>query len=118
MRRPKPPIALIVLLAGTLAGCSTPLFAGLTLSELGLVTSVFSTAATGKGLGEHAMDVATGRDCRVLEGLAREDRRVCEPEDSPALDDDWLGLADVPDDTTAPAQVMRSDLPPRDGRDG
>ncbi len=118
MRRPKLPVALIVLLAGALAGCSTPLFAGLTLGELGLVTSLFSTAATGKGLGEHAMDVATGRDCRVLEGLARDDRRLCEPEDSPALDDDWRGLADLADDTAAPEQAMRSDLPPRDGRDG
>ncbi len=118
MHRPKLPVALIFLLAGALGGCSTPLFAGLTLGEVGLVSSLFTTAATGKGLGEHAMDAATGRDCRILEGLAREDRRICERENSPAAEDDWQGLAGLAGDSSDATRIPRSDMPPRDGRGG
>lgn len=109
---------LTVILAGALAGCATPFFAGLTLSEFGLATSVVATAATGKGLGEHAMDVATGRDCRVLEGLARDDRSVCERKNSPALEDDWKGLASLTGETAPSAHPGGPGRESRDGRDG
>jgi len=107
----------MIVIAFALTGCATPLFAGLTLSEFGLAVSLFTTAATGKGLGEHAMDVATGRDCRVVEGLAREDRTICERENSPALEDDWKGLASLADDTVPSPQSMGINAPPRDGKD-
>ena len=116
MHRTKVPATLLFVLAGALSGCSTPLVAGITLGEVGLFSSLFSTAATGKGLGEHAMDAATGRDCRIIEGLAREDRQVCESKDSPALEDDWQGLASIEDDTQT--QLQHSEMPSRDGRDG
>ena len=118
MRRTKMSAALLVVLAGALAGCSAPIFAGLTLGEFGLAASLVSTAATGKGLGEHAMDAATGRDCRVLEGLARDDRKLCERADSPALDDDWKGLASLGDETGPSVWTGVRDAAPRDGRDG
>ncbi len=118
MHRMKIPAALSIVLAGALSGCATPLFAGLTLGELSLAASLFSAAATGKGLGEHAMDVATGRDCRIVEGLARDDRRICEREDSPAVEHDWTGLARLADETAPSGQTGGSSAPPRDGKDG
>lgn len=116
--RTKISAVLLILASSALAGCSTPLFAGLTLGEFSLFGSLFSTAATGKGIGEHAMDAATGRDCRIIEGLAREDREVCERRDSPALEDDWRGLASLEDGTQPPPQTPRAEMPSRDGRDG
>ncbi len=104
-------------LATLLSGCSTPLIAGLTLGEVGLFGSLFSTAATGKGLGEHAMDAATGQDCRVLEGLARDDRDLCERDGSPATEKDWKGLASLSDETL-PSVAPIPGSENRDGRDG
>jgi len=118
MRRMKITAALLIILAGTVTGCSAPIFAGLTVGEFSLAASLVSTAATGKGLGEHAMDAATGRDCRVLEGLAREDRKVCERQDSPVLEDDWQGLAGLADEAGPSAHAGVWDTAPRDGRDG
>jgi len=91
MRRPESPrtrlsAVLLILLSGALAGCSMPIFAGMTAGEFTFFGSLFSTAATGKGLGEFAMDAATGRDCRIIEGLAREDRKVCPPKDITSRD--------------------------------
>lgn len=90
-------------LLSALSGCASPLLAGLSLSEFGFASSLFATAATGKGLGEHAMDVVTGRDCRIIEGLARKDRKFCERKNSPALEKDWKGLASLADDTAPDA---------------
>jgi len=110
--------AILLALAGLLSGCSAPLFAGMSLGEFGFVTSLFSTAATGKGLGEHAMDAATGRDCRIVEGLAREDRKLCERKTSPALEKDWKGLASLADGNAPAPDTNRLRAEPRDGRDG
>jgi hypothetical protein len=52
-----------------------------------------STAATGKGTTEHAHDMLTGKDCRIIEGVARTDRRVCEARDAPATERDFKGVA-------------------------
>lgn len=106
---------LMTLLAGGLSGCASPLFAGLTLSEFSFAGSLFSTAATGKGLGEHAMDLATGRDCNFMEGLVRKDRKVCERKSSSALKADWRGLASAADET---AQPYRPEPEPRDSPQG
>jgi hypothetical protein len=78
-----------------LSGCSAPIFAGLTFAELTTAGSLVSTAATGKGLSEHAMDAATGRDCRIFEAMVRDDRRLCERKNSLALEKDWKGLASL-----------------------
>jgi len=101
-----------------LTGCSMPIFAGMTVGEFGFVGSFFSTAATGKGLGEHAMDAATGQDCNILEGLSREDRKICENKGSPALKKDWRGLASLDDVTGTVPEMKRPDTPPRDGNGG
>lgn len=116
--RSKIPTALLILFSCALAGCSTPIFAGMTLGEVSVFGSLFSTAATGKGLGDYAMDAATGRDCRIVEGLVREDRKVCERKNSPALAEDWHGLASLDGGTPQPPYTGRPEMPPRDGSGG
>lgn len=88
-------LALPLLGLFALSGCGAPLFAGMTFAELTTAGSLISTAATGKGLGEHAMDAATGRDCRIIDAMVRDDRRLCERKNSPALEKDWKGLASL-----------------------
>jgi hypothetical protein len=58
-----------------------------------LAADVASTAATGKGTTEHALDQMTGKDCRIIEGVVRSDRRLCEPWDAPATERDFKGLS-------------------------
>jgi len=38
------------------------------------------------------MDLVTGKDCRIMEGLMRDDREVCEERGSPATYDDFNGV--------------------------
>jgi hypothetical protein len=68
--------------AGAPLGACALLFAG----EVG------SVAATGKTLNEHAADVATGKDCRVVAALARPDRKLCETRGSAETKGDFKGL--------------------------
>ena len=93
MRRRIITVALPLFCALALSGCALPLIAGMTFAELSMAGSLASTAATGKGLGDHAMDAATGQDCRMIDSVIRDDRKLCEPKDSPALEKDWKGLA-------------------------
>jgi len=79
--------------ACALSGCAVPILAGFTLNEMSSAGSLVSTAVSGKGLGEHALDLVTGEDCRVAEGLMRSDRDICEPRGSAATADDFHGLA-------------------------
>lgn len=58
-----------------------------------LAVDAASTATTGKGTTEHALDEMTGKDCRIIEGVARSDRRLCEPRGTPATDRDFKGLS-------------------------
>ena len=85
----------VVVAACALSGCAAPLFAGITLNEISTAGSVVSTLATGKGLGDHALDVATGDDCRFLEGLMRKDRNICETPGSPGTAGDFQGVSDL-----------------------
>ena len=110
--------ALPMLCAFALSGCGIPLIAGMTLAELSTAGSLVATAATGKGLGEHAMDVATGQDCRVFEAMVREDREVCEPKDSPELEKDWKGLASIDGEPYAASPDMDPGSEPRNARGG
>ena len=68
-----------------LSGCiSPPVF---------LATEVAPRAINGKGLAEDAADVATGKDCRVIEGVTHKNRKLCEERGSPATRQDFKGLA-------------------------
>ena len=57
-----------------------------------LVADVASGAATGKTTDEHVLSAVTHKDCRVIEGIARADRKVCEEPGSPATEHDFKGI--------------------------
>jgi hypothetical protein len=118
MKRRTITVALPLFCALTLSGCGMPLIAGMTIAELSTAGSLISTAATGKGLSEHAMDAATGRDCRIIDSMVRDDRSLCERKNSPALDKDWKGLASIEGEpyTVSPGQDPGSE--PRGAKGG
>ncbi len=111
-------VALPLFCLFALSGCAIPLVAGFTVVELGTAGSLVSTAATGKGLGEHAMDAATGRDCRVVEAMVRDDREVCELENSPATEKDWKGLARLEDEPSTTSPDLDPGSEPRNAEGG
>ncbi|MFT6556701.1 hypothetical protein [Sneathiella sp.] len=94
----------------SLTGCAETIIAGLTLSELLTAGSIGSALITGKGLGEHALDLVTGQDCRILEAVFREDRAVCEPKDSVATQGDFKGLVALLD-TPAGQDIQLAEIP-------
>jgi RNA polymerase subunit RPABC4/transcription elongation factor Spt4 len=118
MHRRATAIAVPLLCALALSGCAVPLFAGLTIAELSTAGSLISTAATGKGLGEHAMDAATGRDCRIFESMIRDDRKLCERKNSPALEKDWKGFASIDDAPSTAPHEQDPGSEPRDAKGG
>jgi len=73
-----------------LSGCAATLIAG--VPDI-VVTEVVPRAYNGKGLAEDGADMATGKDCRVIEGTVRKDRKICEDPDSPETKKDFKGLA-------------------------
>ena len=75
-------IAVGALLSG---GCET-------LNPITLGIGLASYAATGKGLADHAIGTLTQRDCNILDGLLRSDRKICEPHGSSAAQTGFKGL--------------------------
>lgn len=84
--------------------------AGIPLSQLSTAVGIASFAVTGKGLGEHGLDVVTGKDCRLLDSLMRDERELCEERNSPATQEDFRGvivwLEEQVEDAPRPAKVM------------
>lgn len=109
-----------VLLAGSsllVAGCAGPVVLGVNLGTASTVGSVISTAATGKGLGEHALSAATDKDCAIIEGAFRPDRKFCEEKGAEATKSDFRGLAVLFDERQPqPASaIMLAEAPPEKG---
>lgn len=75
-----------------LSGCATPIIGALTLNELSSFAGVASSITTGKGLGDHALSLLTGKDCSVTEGILRKDRDICEERGSLAAKEDFKGV--------------------------
>jgi hypothetical protein len=75
-----------------LNGCAAPIVGVLTIDEMFSVVSLASSVLTGKSFGDHAMDVATGDDCRLFESVVRVDRKVCEPAGSLETKKDYKGV--------------------------
>lgn len=84
--------ALLLTTAIGLSGCAGPVVGALTLAELASMAGIASTFMTGKDLSEHALSVATGKDCRVLESILSAERELCEEEGSRATDKDFQGV--------------------------
>jgi hypothetical protein len=57
-----------------------------------LVADAASVGASGKSMGEHALSAVAGKDCRVVEGAARADRKICEEHGAPATERDFKGV--------------------------
>jgi hypothetical protein len=57
-----------------------------------LLADAASVGASGKSIGEHALSAAAGKDCRVFEGSARADRKICEEHGAPATEGDFKGV--------------------------
>ncbi len=87
------PVALAGILASTtiLGGCAGTI-AGVSLSSISSFAGFASTIFTGADLGEHAVSLVTGKDCRFSEGLVRADRDICEEPGSPATRADFHGI--------------------------
>lgn len=85
----------ISLASFTLSGCAAPLIAGLTIAEISAGATITSIVFTGKGTGDHLMDVAMGKDCRILEGIVREGRDICVEAGSEATNTDFKGIIPV-----------------------
>jgi hypothetical protein len=104
-----------------LSGCGAPLIAGLSVTEWATAGSLISTATTGKGFSEYAMDAATGQDCRIVEGIVRQDRHICERRGSSASQKDWKGLTQmqpVPGETVEVGVTEDPGSERRDSRGG
>ena len=67
-----------------------------------MIASLASTAATGKGLSEHALSAATDKDCNVIESVLHKDRQLCEEPGSPATKNDFKGLFGSEDEDSPP----------------
>ena len=89
-RRFAPLLSLAACLA--VSGCAVPAFSSMAaLADTATGVSLVSTAMTGKGTTEWAMDAVTGKDCR-FEGIVRTDRDLCEEPGSEATKNDFKGL--------------------------
>ena len=75
-------VALAALLALNLGGCVASMLGVPFLDQAATAISAAATATSGSGLVEHALDLTTGRDCRIIDKLVRSDRRFCEPRGS------------------------------------
>ncbi len=87
--------ALLLAIAGLVGGCAVPVVGVLALKDVITVVSLSSTVMTGKGVGEYAVDAVTGRDCRVIEGVLRSDREICEVPGSLATRQDFRGIGPI-----------------------
>jgi hypothetical protein len=98
--RRKPFGAVIAIVGLLLQGCAGPLLLGIPVSFI--ATEVAPRAVNGKGLVEDGVDMATGKDCRLIEGTVREDRQFCEERGSPETDKDFKGFMGQSDTDDAP----------------
>lgn len=94
----------------SLHGCA--LTGSLAISHVVTAAGLVSLASTGKGLADHALDMVTEQDCRILDGLLRQDRAICEPVGSLATRDDFKGLAIFRGETDS--QLARAERPAED----
>ncbi len=79
-------------------GCALPFAAGVGIGEVVSLASLTGTIAYNKGASDLALDIVTGGNCRIVEGLVREDRKVCEEDGSEATDRDFRGVVGVVQD--------------------
>lgn len=84
-------LVLTCFFTGLLSGCAAAIFGAIPINIF--TTEVIPRAINGKGLVEDGVDLATGKNCRLIEGTVRSDRKVCETKNSPATRKDFKGLS-------------------------
>jgi hypothetical protein len=80
------------LTAFALSGCATAVVGSITLGQISTAAGIASVGTTGKGLQDHALSAVTGQDCRLLEGIVRTNRQICEEPGSLATEEDFPGV--------------------------
>ncbi len=96
--RPFASCAALLIVLPLAGGCAAPFAAGVGIGELVSIASLTGTIAYNKGASDLALDIVTGGDCRIVEGLVRDDRKVCEEDGSDATDKDFKGVVGVVQD--------------------
>ena len=91
------------LIASGASGC-VPVIGAMTLNDLMTGTSLLTTALTGKSLSDHALSVATGEDCSLMDAALEKDRHICEVDGSKATEGDFKGLLAMHESSKPPPQ--------------
>ncbi|MGE0385780.1 MAG: hypothetical protein AB7Q97_13695 [Gammaproteobacteria bacterium] len=96
----------LTLLASAIAGTGGCAAVGtIVTSEYMTGITVVSYLATGKGLSDHALGIATHEDCNVVSGVLSAERAICEPPGSLATGEDFRGLLAMLAEKPAGAQA-------------
>jgi len=91
-------------LALALGGCSGVV--AVLQSEVMTGAGIASFLLTGKGVADHALSAVSGRDCRIVSGLVRSDRGVCERPGSAPTRGDFRGLMALVRPSAPPADTI------------
>lgn len=86
------PLFAVIASSLLLTGCATAVVGSVTLGQISAAAGIASVSTTGKGLQDHALSAVTGQDCRLVEGIFRRNRRICEEPGSPATENDFPGV--------------------------
>lgn len=96
-------IAAAALIGSGVSGC-VPVIGALTLNDLMTGTSLMATALTGKSLSDHALSMATGKDCSLMDAALEKDRHICETPGSKVTEGEFKGLLAMGEPTKTPPQ--------------
>lgn len=93
-----------------LSGCASPIIGALTIGEVASIAGLVSTFMSGQDLTEHALSVATGQDCRILEAMLRPERDFCVDHTDSATDGDFEGVVALFDNSgTSTTQIASAE---------
>jgi hypothetical protein len=59
---------------------------------VGVGAEIVSYGTSGKSIGDHVLDVVTGKDCNLVEWALRSERDICEPRETEVTTRDFKGL--------------------------
>ena len=95
--------AATVLIGSGVSGC-VPVIGTLTLNDLMTGTSLMTTALTGKSLSDHALSMATSKDCSLMDAAIEKDRHICETPGSKVTEGEFKGLLAMRETSKPPPQ--------------
>lgn len=95
--------AAAVLIGSGVSGC-VPVIGTLTLNDLMTGTSLMTTALTGKSLSDHALSMATSKDCSLMDAAIEKDRHICETPGAKVTEGEFKGLLAIRETSKPPPQ--------------